>query len=119
MRAAWARVAPGCGGVGLGALLLAAACLVALLLVALFPATDLPPSATTLALSRSLPRYAQGRMSIHVYCVLVVRAWTYEYGLNQMYVGGFFTGNRPPVFPPRRFTIPPMYHERGLNSSGG
>ena len=44
--------------------------------------------------------YAQGRMSIHVYCVLVVRAWTYEYGLNQMYVGGFFTGNRPPVFPP-------------------
>ena len=44
--------------------------------------------------------YAQGRMSIHVYCVLVVRAWTYEYGLNQMYVGGFSTGNRPPVFPP-------------------
>ena len=58
-------------------------------------------------------------MSIHVYCVLVVRAWTYEYGLNQMYVGGFFTGNRPPVFPPRRFTTPPMYHERGLNSSEG
>ena len=28
--------------------------------------------------------YAQGRMSMHVYCVLVVRAWTYEYGLNQM-----------------------------------
>jgi hypothetical protein len=43
--------------------------------------------------------YAQGRMSIHVYCVLVVRAWTYEYGLNQMYVGGFFTGNHPPVSP--------------------
>ena len=63
--------------------------------------------------------YAQGRMSMHVYCVLVVRAWTYEYGLNQMYVGGFFTGNRPPVFPPRRFTTPPMYHERGLNSSEG
>jgi hypothetical protein len=39
-------------------------------------------------------------MSIHVYCVLVVRAWTYEYGLNQMYVGGVFTGNRPPVSPP-------------------
>jgi hypothetical protein len=63
--------------------------------------------------------YAQGLMSIRVYCVLVVRAWTYEYGLTQMYVGGFFTGNRPPVFPPRRFTIPPMYHERGLNSSEG
>ncbi len=119
MRAAWARVVPGCGRVGLGAWLLAAACLVALLLVALFPATDLPPSATTLALSRSLPRYAQGRMSIHGYCVLVVRAWTYEYGLNQIYVGVVFTGNRPPVFPPRRFTLPPMYHERGLNSSGG
>ena len=56
---------------------------------------------------------------LYVYCVLVVRAWTYEYGLNQMYVGGFFTGNRPPVFPPRRFTTPPMYHERGLNSSEG
>jgi len=55
-------------------------------------------------------------MSIHV---LVVRARTHEYGLNQMYVGGFFTGNRPPVFPPRRFTTPPMYHERGLNSSEG
>jgi hypothetical protein len=53
------------------------------------------------------------------YCVLVVRAWTYEYGLNQMYVGGFFTGNRPPGFPPRRGTLPPMYHERGFNSSGG
>ena len=25
--------------------------------------------------------------------------WTYEYGLNQMYVGGFFTGNHPPVSP--------------------
>ena len=36
-------------------------------------------------------------MSIHV---LVVRARTCEYGLHQMYVGGFFTGNRPPVFPP-------------------
>ncbi len=32
---------------------------------------------------------------------------------------GVFHWNRPPVFPPRRFTIPPMYHERGLNSSGG
>ena len=32
--------------------------------------------------------------------------------------GGFFTGSYPPVFPPRRFTIPPMYHERGSNSSG-
>ncbi len=74
----------GGGGVGLVALLLAAVCLVALLLVALFPATDLPPSETYL---------------LYVYCVLVVRAWTYEYGLNQMYVGGFFTGNRPPVFP--------------------
>ncbi len=38
---------------------------------------------------------------------------------GQMYVGGFFTGNRPPVFPPRRFTTPPMYHERGLNSPEG
>ena len=73
-------------------------------LVALFLATVLLPIETYL---------------LYAYCVLVVRAWTYEYGLNQMYVGGFFTGNRPPVFPPRRFTIPPMYHERGLNSSGG
>ncbi len=94
----------GCSGVGLVALLLAAACLVAQLLVALFPATDLPPSETYV---------------LYVYCVLVVLAWTYEYGLNQMYVGGFFTGNHLPVFPPRRFAIPPMYHERGLNSSGG
>jgi len=116
----------GCGGVGLVALLLADACMVALLLVALFPATDFPPSETyllyaycVLVIRAWTYEYAQGRMSIHVYCVLVVRAWTYEYGLNQMYVGGFFTGNRPPVFPPRRFTIPPMYHERGLNSSGG
>ena len=31
-------------------------------------------------------------MSIHVYCVLVVRAWTYEYGLNQMMSGGFSLG---------------------------
>ena len=38
-------------------------------------------------------------MSIHV---LVVRARSHEYGLHHMYVGGFFTGNRPPVFPPRR-----------------
>ena len=52
-------------------------------------------------------------------CVLVVQAWTYEYGLNQIYVGGVFTGTRPPVFPPRGFTIPPMYHEGGSNSSGG
>ena len=29
------------------------------------------------------------------------------------------TESRPPVFPPRRFTTPPMYHERGLNSSEG
>ena len=107
MRAAWARVAPGGGGVGLGALLLAAACMVALLLVALFPATDLPPSETyllyaycVLVIRAWTYEYAQGRMSMHVYCVLVVRARTYEYGLNQMYVGGFFTGNRPPVFPP-------------------
>ena len=56
--------------------------------------------------------YAQGRMSIHVYCVLVVRAWTYEYGLNQMYVGGFFTGNRPPVFPPRSLSYNPSYVSR-------
>jgi len=80
------------------------ASVVALPLVAWFLATALLPIETYL---------------LYVYCVLVVRAWTYEYGLNQMYVGGFFTGNRPPVFPPRRFTIPPMYHERGLNSSGG
>ena len=39
-------------------------------------------------------------MSIHVYCVLVVRAWTYEYGLNQMYVGGFFHWESPTGFPP-------------------
>ena len=77
---------------------------VALPLVAWFHATVLPPIETYL---------------LYVYCVLVVRAWTYEYGLNQRYVGGFFTGNRPPVFPTRRFTIPPMYHERGLNSSVG
>ena len=38
-------------------------------------------------------------MSIYV---LVVRARTHEYGPHHMYVGGFFTGNRPPVFPPRR-----------------
>ena len=31
-------------------------------------------------------------MSIHVYRVLVVRAWTYEYGLNQMMSGGFSLG---------------------------
>ena len=55
-------------------------------------------------------------MSIYV---LVVRARSHEYGLHHMYVGGFFTGNRPPVFPPRRFTTPPMYHERGLNSPEG
>ncbi len=48
--------------------------------------------------------YAQRRMSMHVYWVLVVRARTHEYGPHHMYVGGFFTGNRPPVFPPRRFT---------------
>jgi hypothetical protein len=58
----------------------------------------------------------EGRMSIYV---LVVRARSHEYGLHHMYVGGFFTGNRPPVFPPRRFTTPPMYHERGLNSPEG
>ena len=61
----------------------------------------------SLILSPSLARSLACSLSlslslIHVYCVLVVRAWTYEYGLNQMYVGGFFTGNRPPVFPPRR-----------------
>ena len=96
------------------------------LLVALFPATVLPPSETyllyvycVLVIRAWTYEYGQGRMSIHVYCVLVIRVWTYEYGLNQMYVGGFFTGNRPLVFPPRRFTLPPMYHERGLNSSGG
>ena len=60
--------------------------MVALPLVALFLATVLLPIETYL---------------LYVYCVLVVRAWTsgYEYGLNQMYVGGFFTGNHPPVFP--------------------
>ena len=58
-------------------------------------------------------------MSTRVYRVLVVRARSHEYGLHHMYVGGFFTGNRPPVFPPRRFTTPPMYHERGLNSPEG
>ena len=52
------------GGVGLVALLLAAACMAALLLVALFPATDLPPSETYL---------------FYAYCVLVIRARTYEY----------------------------------------
>ena len=59
----------------------------------------------SLSLSFSLPHLlarspALSLSFLHVYCVLVVRAWTYEYGLNQMYVGGFFTGNRPPVFPP-------------------
>ena len=37
-----------------------------------------------------------------VYCVLVIRAWTYEYGHERDYyihVGGFYTGNRPPVSP--------------------
>ena len=88
-------------------LLLAAACMAALLLVALFPATALPPSETylfyaycVLVIRAWTYEYAQGRMSIHVYCVLVVRTWTYEYGLNQMYVGGVCTGNRPPVSPP-------------------
>ena len=61
------------------------ASVVALPLVAWFLATALLPIETYL---------------LYVYCVLVVRAWTYEYGLNQMYVGGVFTGNRPPVFPP-------------------
>jgi hypothetical protein len=88
MRAAWARVAPGCGGVGLVtrmcrdtlwthkgrgvglvALLLAAACMVALLLVALVPATDLPPSETYL---------------FYAYCVIVICAWTYEYAQGRM-----------------------------------
>jgi len=69
------------------------------------------------SLSRSLACSLACSLALHVYCVLVVWAWTYEYGLNQMYVGGVFTGNRPPVFPLRRGTLPPMYHERGLNSS--
>ena len=88
MRAAWARVAAGCGGVGLVtrmcrdtlwthkgrgvglvALLLAAACMVALLLVALVPATDLPPSETYL---------------FYAYCVIVICAWTYEYAQGRM-----------------------------------
>ena len=81
-------------------MLLAAACMAALLkAVALFPATDLPPSETylfyaycVLVIRAWTYEYAQGRMSIHVYRVLVVRAWTYEYGLNQMYVGGFSLG---------------------------
>ena len=37
-----------------------------------------------------------------VYCVLVIRAWTYEYGHERDYcihVGGFYTGNRPLVSP--------------------
>ena len=37
-----------------------------------------------------------------VYCVLVIRAWTYKYGHERNYyihVGGFYTGNRPPVSP--------------------
>jgi len=41
-------------------------------------------------------------MSMSVYCVLVIRAWTYEYGHERDYyihVGGFYTGNRPPVSP--------------------
>jgi hypothetical protein len=50
------------------------ASVVALPLVAWFSATALPLIETYL---------------LYVYCVLVVRAWTYEYGLNQMYVGGF------------------------------
>ncbi len=75
----------GCGGVGLVALLLAAACLVALLLVALFPATDLPPIETCL---------------LYVYCVLVVWAWTYEYGLNPDVCRGGFHWESPTGFPP-------------------
>ena len=43
--------------------------MVALLLVALFPATDLPPSETYL---------------FYAYCVLVIRAWTYEYAQGRM-----------------------------------
>ena len=102
--------------------------MVALLLVALFPATDLPPSETylfyaycVLVIRAWTYEYAQGRMSIHVYCVLVVRAWTYEYGLNQMkdHHRGDFLLESPTGFPPRWFTLPPMYHERGLNSSRG
>jgi len=37
-----------------------------------------------------------------VYCVLVIRAWTYEYGHERDYyihVGGFYAGNRLPVSP--------------------
>ena len=57
-------------------------------------------------------------MSISVYCVLVVRAWTYEYGLNQMYVGGFFTGNRPPVFPPLEVYTPSYVSRTGFKFLG-
>ena len=40
--------------------------------------------------------------SMSVYCVLVIRAWTYEYGHERDYyihVGGFYTGNSPQVSP--------------------
>ena len=53
------------------------ASVVALPLVALFLATVWLPIETYL---------------LYVYCVLVVRAWTYEYGLNQMMSGVFSLG---------------------------
>jgi len=48
-----------------------------------------------------------------VYCVLVIRAWTYEYGQDRDYyihVEEFYTGNR------HRF-LPCMFSIGGLNSS--
>ena len=67
--------------------------------------------------SRRYPDYAQ-----RAHAVLCREGGSQDLGLRDSrgtVPGGFFTGNRPPVFPPRRFTIPPMYHERGLNSSEG
>jgi len=56
-------------------------------------------------------------MSIHVYCVLVVRAWTYEYGLNQMYVGGF-PWESPTGFPPWEVHNPSYVSRTGFKFLG-
>ncbi len=66
------------------------------LLVALFPATVLPPSETyllyvycVLVIRAWTDEYAQGRMSIHVYCVLDVRL----YACRSWGSGGFRAPN--------------------------
>jgi len=56
---------------------------------------------------------------LYVYCVLVIRAWTYEYGLNQMYVGGFFYwGESPTGFPPLEVHNPSYVSRTGLKFLG-